>query len=64
MEEGAVMIISVGIGLELALPQESYSDCCYKVFGGKGTLICTLSFEICDGKNKFVCYLLVLCFFI
>lgn len=38
MEEGAVMIISVGIGLELALPQESYSDCCYKVFWRQGDI--------------------------
>lgn len=38
MEEGAVVIVSVGIGLELALHKNHTPDCCYKVFWGQGDI--------------------------
>lgn len=43
MEEGAVVIISVGIGLELALHKNHTQTAVTKFSGGKGTFICTLS---------------------
>lgn len=65
MQEGAVVLISVGmVGIWLHLKNHVPHCFVAKFLWGKRTYICTLSGEICGVKTKFVRYLLVLCLFI